>query len=82
MKLGGAINVPCGVFSAYSGWVHNGLSSAKDRSPRGVLVVDAGFRAQLGADQRAHVGEHLVGELACRQLLRDAGVVFFEDSGH
>ena len=80
MKLGGAISVPYGAFGGVLGIgpqrvvVADALAEAQDREPRRVLVVEARLGAQLGADQRPHVGQHLVGELAARQLVGDAGV--------
>jgi hypothetical protein len=51
--------------------IANALAEAEDREPGSVLVVYAGIGAQLEANSRAHVVEHLVGELAASKLARD-----------
>ena len=56
--------------------VADAFRKAQNRQSRRVLVVDAVVGAQLGTDQRAHLLEHLVGELAASKLgCNDRGVV-------
>jgi hypothetical protein len=47
------------------------FAEAKDREPGSVLVVYAPIGAQLEANARTHVVEHLVGELAASEFARD-----------
>jgi hypothetical protein len=51
--------------------IADALAEAEDREPGSVLVVYAGIGAQLEANARAHVVEHLVGQLAASKLARD-----------
>src|SRR5688572_8634440 len=44
----------------------------QDCQARRIFVVDARFGTQLGANERAHLGEHFIGELTPSELLVDS----------
>jgi hypothetical protein len=56
--------------------VADAFRKAQNRQPRRVLVVDAVMGAQLGANERAHLLQHIISEFPVREFGRDAcGVV-------
>ncbi len=48
--------------------VANAFAKTDDRQTGGIFVVEAGLRAQLRADQRPHVRQHLIGECGPRKF--------------